>query len=217
MLNAIAEPSGRPRLPVSRSTVSRAPGSDSTRFVMVPSSADETWTGSSPFLRALARKMSANELATTTRNPQSHQRPRRVLARGAAAEVVPCDQDPAAGRPGSVEGKVRQRRPVLRVAPVGEEVIPEAGPVDRLEEPGRNDLVGVDVVARQQDRGRDDPAERLVDARAAHPSALGSARRPVTAEATAVRGEARKVRPPLPCLPSKFRLLVLTAYWPGLS
>lgn len=35
---------------------------------------------------------------------------------------------------------------------------------------------------------------------------------PVTAEAAAVRGLARKVRPPLPCLPSKLRLLVLTEY-----
>ena len=30
-------------------------------------------------------------------------------------------------------------------------------------------------------------------------------------------GLARKVRPPFPCRPSKLRLLVLTAYWPGCS
>ena len=41
--------------------------------------------------------------------------------------------------------------------------------------------------------------------------------RPATAAAAAVSGLARKVRPPLPCRPSKFRLLVLTAYWPGWS
>ena len=33
--------------------------------------------------------------------------------------------------------------------------------------------------------------------------------------AAAVSGEARNVRPPLPWRPSKLRLLVLTAYWPG--
>mgnify|MGYP003693575569 CR=1 FL=1 len=37
------------------------------------------------------------------------------------------------------------------------------------------------------------------------------------ADAAAVSGEARNVRPPLPWRPSKLRLLVLTAYWPGAS
>ena len=45
----------------------------------------------------------------------------------------------------------------------------------------------------------------------------GSAITPATAEAAAVSGEARNVRPPLPCRPSKFRFDVLTAYWPGES
>src|ERR1017187_8184163 len=35
--------------------------------------------------------------------------------------------------------------------------------------------------------------------------------------AEAVSGLARKVRPPLPCRPSKLRLLVETLYWPGES
>src|ERR1051325_3654623 len=39
--------------------------------------------------------------------------------------------------------------------------------------------------------------------------------RPVTAAAAAVSGDARNVRPPRPWRPSKLRLLVLTAYWPG--
>ena len=43
----------------------------------------------------------------------------------------------------------------------------------------------------------------------------GSATTPAIALAAAVNGEARKVRPPLPWRPSKLRLLVLTAYWPG--
>src|ERR1700682_799491 len=48
-----------------------------------------------------------------------------------------------------------------------------------------------------------------------HESALTSAMTPLTAVAAAVSGLARNVRPPLPCLPSKFRLLVLTALCPG--
>ena len=39
----------------------------------------------------------------------------------------------------------------------------------------------------------------------------------VSAVAAAVSGLARNVRPPAPCRPSKLRLLVLTAYWPGWS
>ena len=43
----------------------------------------------------------------------------------------------------------------------------------------------------------------------------GSATTPAIADAAAVSGEARNVRPPLPWRPSKFRFDVLTAYWPG--
>ena len=48
-------------------------------------------------------------------------------------------------------------------------------------------------------------------------SVRGSVTTPLMAVAAAVSGEARKVRPPLPWRPSKLRLLVLTAYWPGLQ
>ena len=48
-------------------------------------------------------------------------------------------------------------------------------------------------------------------------SRRGSATTPAIALAAAVSGEARNVRPPLPWRPSKLRLLVLTAYWPGVS
>ena len=40
---------------------------------------------------------------------------------------------------------------------------------------------------------------------------------PAIAEAAAVSGTARNVRPPLPWRPSKLRFDVLTAYWPGVS
>src|SRR5690606_35681330 len=48
-------------------------------------------------------------------------------------------------------------------------------------------------------------------------SSRGSVITPLMAVAAAVSGLARKVRPPLPCRPSKLRLLVLTAYCPGAS
>ena len=43
----------------------------------------------------------------------------------------------------------------------------------------------------------------------------GSVTTPAIADAAAVSGEARNVRPPLPWRPSKFRFDVLIAYWPG--
>ena len=48
-------------------------------------------------------------------------------------------------------------------------------------------------------------------------SVRGSVITPVSALAAAVRGEARKDRPPLPWRPSKFRFDVEIAYWPGFS
>ena len=48
-------------------------------------------------------------------------------------------------------------------------------------------------------------------------SVRGSVTTPVIADAAAVSGEARNVRPPLPWRPSKLRLRVLIAYWPGAS
>ena len=45
----------------------------------------------------------------------------------------------------------------------------------------------------------------------------GSVTTPVIADAAAVSGEARNDRPPAPWRPSKFRLEVEIAYWPGSS
>ena len=50
-----------------------------------------------------------------------------------------------------------------------------------------------------------------------HRMVLTSVTTPVMALAAAVSGLARKVRPPLPCRPSKLRLLVETLYSPGLK
>src|ERR1700710_2269595 len=46
-------------------------------------------------------------------------------------------------------------------------------------------------------------------------NSLGSVKYPVTAAAAATNGLASNVRLPGPCLPSKLRLLVLTAYLPA--
>src|SRR5439155_12249911 len=80
-----------------------------------------------------------------------------------------------------------------------------------LQESRGDDLVGIDVVDRQRHHAAFEIGEWL------HSSVLTSVTTPVMALAAAVSGLARKVRPPLPCRPSKLRLLVETLYWPGES
>src|SRR5258708_31752525 len=84
------------------------------------------------------------------------------------------------------------------VAPVGEQVLAEAGLGRPLEEPRGDDLVRVDVVDGQDHRARSDLTHRFHQS-----SSLASAIRPATAAAAAVRGLARKVRLPGPWRPSK--------------
>ena len=86
-----------------------------------------------------------------------------------------------------------------------------------LEEARRDDLIGVDVVGAEHDGARGERGERAHRDTSVTGALRTSVTRPVTAAAAAVSGEARNVRPPLPCRPSKLRLLVLTAYWPGLE
>src|SRR5581483_11220562 len=119
--------------------------------------------------------------------------PRRVLARRAAAEVAPREQDLRA----------RVLRPVqLEVGilhPVEEEELAVAGPLDPLQELLRDDLVGVDVAAVEHgDRGRD-ATKRLHPTGSSSRSRLaGSVKRPASAVAAATTGETRCVRPPAP-------------------
>ena len=65
-------------------------------------------------------------------------------------------------------------------------------------------------VVGQDDRARLRTAEGVVHQRP-HAASRGSVIAPVTAAAAAVSGLASSVRPPVPCRPSKLRLLVLTA------
>src|SRR5674476_946103 len=88
------------------------------------------------------------------------------------------------------------------------------------------DLVRVHVLRAQQDDPAGELAERLAHVQFPPPtvagavmpgSVRGSVTTPLIALAAAVIGEARNVRPPFPWRPSKLRLLVLIAYWPGRS
>ena len=89
---------------------------------------------------------------------------------------------------------------------------------------GKRVMTGIVLGVDGDDLARED-AERLGHAqRPPTPASVsipgkvrGSVTTPVIAEAAAVSGDARNVRPPLPWRPSKLRFDVLTAYWPGNS
>ena len=78
------------------------------------------------------------------------QRPGRVLAARAAAEIVAGDQDLrlAVGR--LVEDEIRVLRAVVVVAHLGEQALAEAGALDRLQVVLGDDHVGVDIDHRQR-------------------------------------------------------------------
>src|SRR6266545_2470113 len=90
-----------------------------------------------------------------------HERPGGVLARGAATEVVARDEDLAALRLGAVQDEVGARLPLRVVAPVGEEAVAEPLLVGHLEEATRDDLIGVDVLARDDDGAALDDEDRF--------------------------------------------------------
>src|SRR5690349_13557394 len=154
------------------------------------------------------------------------ERPGRVLAGRPGAEVVADEQDPAPGHLRSIDDERRLlERTVLLEPPVPEEGLGQPGLVRDLEIASRDDLVRVDVLGRDRDGAAREDGERLAHRMPQRPPTAaiasmpgrrrGSATTPAIALAAAVSGDARKVRPPLPCRPSKLRLLVLTAYWPG--
>ena len=93
----------------------------------------------------VAAKMSANDGAMTTRKPAVEQRPGGMLARRAAAEVHAGDEDRRAGVVRLVQ---HERRIALPRPPVVEQERAEARSLDPLQELLRDDLIGVDVVAR---------------------------------------------------------------------
>src|SRR5258708_2152983 len=137
-----------------------------------------------------------------------HQRPRRVLARTAATEVVSRHQDLRSLGGGLVQREIRVGRAVREVAPVEKQIFAEAFHRRGLEKPRGNDLVGIDVL----DGENHGLAFHSVEF---HERLLTSVTTPVTALAAAVKGLAKNVLPPLPWRPSKLRLLVETLYSPA--
>src|SRR4029453_11151275 len=130
----------------------------------------------------------------------AHERLRRVLARGAAAEVLADHQD---GR-SLVDGRVERMLGVL-LARVLEGVLAHALERHFLQEARGDDAVGVDVVARH---GNASPGDLLADVVAHRRISLTSVTAPLMAAAATMAGLIRSVRPVgLPWRPMKLRLL----------
>ena len=121
----------------SRSTVSSIAGEGvRLRRTAASTCASGSTIGSRPFLKQLLKKMSAKLGAIIARKPYCSQRPRRVLARRAAAEVLAREQDRRALVARLVQHEVRVRLAlrrvlpglaVVEVAPFVEQVRAEAG------------------------------------------------------------------------------------------
>src|SRR5262245_6257614 len=135
-----------------------------------------------------------------------HQRPRRVLARRAAAEVLAREQDVRALVLRPVEHELRV------AAPGGEQPGRVAGALDRLQVFLRDDLVGVDVGAVQR---RDQPVQDGEFLHQRH--SLTSTKWPAIAAAAAIAGLTRCVRLPSPWRPWKLRFEVDAQRSPALS
>ncbi len=124
--------------------------------------------------------------------PVVAQGPDRVLARAAAAEVLAGQEHPRALGLGTVQrrsrpGGGRRRRSASRRRGALPEPLARGGG----EEAGGDDLVGVDVVARQHDRARADLPHRGPHRRSSRASAMW----PVTAAAAAVMRAAQEGAP----------------------
>ena len=109
-----------------------------------------TITGTSEFLSEFWRKMSANEVLTTARKPNCVSAQGACSREAATPEIIAGQQDRRALRARLVQDEIRLRAALGVVAPVVEELVAEPRFGDRLEEPRRNDLVGVDVIDRQR-------------------------------------------------------------------
>src|SRR5262249_48231031 len=140
------------------------------------------------------------------------QRPGRMLARAAAAEILAREQDLGALVARLVEHEIRVERALgvvlagharVEIAPGVEAVRAIAGAQDRREELLWDDRVGVDVRAVER---RDQPIQ---DGELLHQlTFLTSTKCPAIAAAAAIAGLTRCVRPPAPWRPSKLRFEV---------
>src|SRR5438105_4784517 len=133
------------------------------------------------------------------------ERPGRMLARGAAAEILPGEQDRRVAISRLVQHELRVLLP-----PVGEEALAEAGLLDGREVLLGNDLVRVDIRSIERRHQSIEHGELFhQDHRRI------STKCPAIAAAAAITGLTRCVRPPTPCRPSKLRFEVDAQRSPG--
>src|SRR5260370_41153854 len=97
-------------------------------------------------------------------------------------------------------------------APVVEQKRAVTRALDPFEKLLGNDLVGVDIRAVERSNDAGDAGEGFHQFLE---NSLTSTRGPAIAAAAAIGGRTRGRRPPLPCRPSKFRLLVDAQRSPG--
>src|SRR5438132_2297618 len=159
--------------------------------------------GDEPVLTAVREEDVRERRREDRAQPVPPEGPASVLARRAAAEVLPREEDARAPGVGAVELEVRVRATVGPEAPVVEQGGPEPGAFHPLEELLRNDLVGVHVGARQGRQTTGMTHEGLHHGAAPH--LRTSTMCPATAAAAAMGGLMRWVRPPRPWRPSKLR------------
>ena len=111
--------------------------------------------GQQPYLRAVVLEDVGEGGGDDRSEAVVLQGPRRVLAAGAAPEVLPCEQDDCIFMLGLIKHEVRV------LAPPGEEELSETGTLDAFEGVARHDLVGVHVGVAQGERLPGDALDRL--------------------------------------------------------
>ena len=159
-----------------------------------------TCTGTRPFLVQLLRKMSAKRGEIDGLEAVVHERPHRVLARRAGAEVGAGHEDRR--RPsycGVVEHEARVVAPLARTGPAPKPVrstrlSQSLGMIWSVSTSERSSGTAVPVTMRDGFHGGP-PQSR----------SAGAAKWPAMAVAAATAGETRWVRPPRPWRPSKLR------------
>ena len=82
--------------------------------------------------------------------------PSSVFARGAATEVIPCDEDGSFVVGVVIDRKVGDELVILGISPVSEEVVAESFSFGCLEESGGDNLVGIDIFDMDGDSRRDE-------------------------------------------------------------
>ena len=103
-------------------------------------------------LQSVVRENVGKRCADDCAKSKCRQGPRCVFARRSAPEVIARAENTRALVLGAMQHKIRPHRPVGIVPPVGEQVLPQSGLVGYFQEPGRDDLVRVDVVHRHRYR-----------------------------------------------------------------